>query len=131
MAKEVYIDCLFAHHPHYLLFPSSVFFFLQLDDVLNCSNNEQVLVESTLHELKIHEMTNSIDHEIAGNLHLFFSSSFATFSTRFSSNFFIVFLKSSQIFSGFREFSFLHSFSNIPMNKCSLGIHQIELLVNS
>jgi len=26
MAKEVYIDCLFAHHPHYLLFPSSVFF---------------------------------------------------------------------------------------------------------
>ena len=44
---------------------------------------------------------------------------------------FIILLKSRQIFSSLRKLSFLHSFSNIPMNKCTLCIHQIKLVIQS
>merc|ERR1719499_2190746 len=46
-------------------------------------------------------------------------------------NLLIIFLKSSKILSGLRELSLLHTLSNIPVNKSSLGIHQIKLVVKS
>jgi len=42
----------------------------------------------------------------------------------------IVFLKSCQILSSFREFSLLHAFSDVPVNKGSLGIHQVEFMID-
>ena len=40
-----------------------------------------------------------------------------------------VFLKSSQIFTGFGELSFFHTFSNIPMDESMFDIHKIKLVV--
>merc|ERR1711934_683808 len=56
--------------------------------------------------------------------------SFATLSiNRVESNLFIILLQSSQILTGFRELSLFHALSNIPMNKSSLGIHEVKLVV--
>ncbi|TRY94840.1 hypothetical protein DNTS_025180, partial [Danionella cerebrum] len=46
-------------------------------------------------------------------------------------NFLIVFLQSCHIFSGLRELSFLHPFPHIPVHKGSLGVHQVELVVQT
>merc|ERR1719150_724226 len=32
---------------------------------------------------------------------------------------------------GFREFSFFHTFSNIPVDKCTFGIHKIKLMIKT
>merc|ERR1712141_335415 len=59
---------------------------------------------------------------------------FAFFSFSFDgvkADFFIIFLKSSQIFTGFGEFSFFHTFSNIPMDESTLGIHKIKLMIKT
>ena len=47
------------------------------------------------------------------------------------SDFFVVLFEGSEIFSGFREFSFFHTFSDVPMDESSLCVHQIELVVKS
>merc|ERR1711981_1488241 len=47
------------------------------------------------------------------------------------SDFFVILLESGKIFSGLREFSFFHTFSDIPMDESSLGIHEIEFMINS
>ena len=49
----------------------------------------------------------------------------------FNSDLFVILFKGSQIFSGFREFTFFHTFSDIPMNKGSLSVHKIELMIKS
>ena len=36
-----------------------------------------------------------------------------------------------QIFSGFTELTFFHAFTNIPVNECSLGVHEIEFVIES
>merc|ERR1719150_2320376 len=59
---------------------------------------------------------------------------FAFFSIAFKrvhANFFIIFLKSSQIFSSFGELSFFHTFSNIPVDEGTLGVHQIKFMIQS
>merc|ERR1712025_1207179 len=43
----------------------------------------------------------------------------------------IVFLQESKVFPCFRELSFLHTFTNIPVHKSSLGIHQVILCVDT
>merc|ERR1712179_283287 len=48
-----------------------------------------------------------------------------------NTNFFIIFLKSSQILTGLREFSFFHTLTNIPGNKGTLGIHQVKLVIKT
>ena len=47
------------------------------------------------------------------------------------SDLFVVLLQSGQIFSGFGEFSLFHTFTDIPVNEGSLGVHEIELVVKS
>merc|ERR550514_2384191 len=48
-----------------------------------------------------------------------------------NTDFFVVFLKGGKIFSGFREFSFFHSFTDVPMDESSFGVHQIEFVIKS
>jgi len=46
-------------------------------------------------------------------------------------NFFIIFLQSCHVFTGFRELTFFHTLSNIPMHESTLGIHKIELMIKT
>jgi hypothetical protein len=46
-------------------------------------------------------------------------------------DFLVILLKSSQILTSFREFTFLHTFTNIPVDESTLGIHEIELVVKT
>ncbi|BBH09729.1 hypothetical protein Prudu_022311 [Prunus dulcis] len=50
---------------------------------------------------------------------------------RLGTDFFIILLKGSEILTGFRELSFLHTLTHIPVHKGTLGIHQVKLVVNS
>merc|ERR1712176_627548 len=61
---------------------------------------------------------------------VFFIFSIFAFN-RVKANFFVVLLESSHIFSSFGEFTFFHTFTNIPVNESSLGVHQVELVVKS
>mmetsp|Transcript_36675 Transcript_36675/g.35455 ORF Transcript_36675/g.35455 Transcript_36675/m.35455 type:complete len:459 (+) Transcript_36675:54-1430(+) len=47
------------------------------------------------------------------------------------SDFFVVLLEGGEILSGFGEFSFLHTLSDVPMHEGSLGVHEIELVIDS
>jgi len=49
----------------------------------------------------------------------------------FSDNIKIILLQESKIFSGFREFTFFHTFTNVPVDICSLGVHHVVLLGKS
>lgn len=57
----------------------------------------------------------------------FFSLTFSGFDT----DLFVILFEGSKIFSGLREFSFFHTFSDVPMNEGSLGVHEIELVIDS
>jgi hypothetical protein len=57
----------------------------------------------------------------------FFTFTFSGFNT----DFFIILFEGSKIFSGFREFSFFHTFTDVPMDEGSLGVHKIEFVVES
>lgn len=46
-------------------------------------------------------------------------------------NFLVILFKGGQIFTSFGEFTFLHTFADIPMNESTLGIHQIELVIKT
>merc|ERR1719470_688113 len=59
-------------------------------------------------------------------------SFFFTFAFgRFNTNFFVVLLKGGQVFTSFREFTFFHTLTDVPVDECSLGIHQVKLVVNA
>jgi len=62
---------------------------------------------------------------------VFISSSFFFITARFSTNFFVILLEGSKIFSGLREFTFFHTFSDVPVDEGSLGVHEIELVINA
>ena len=49
----------------------------------------------------------------------FFTFSFSSLDT----DFFVILLKGSQIFSGFGELTFLHTLTDVPMDEGSLGVH--------
>merc|ERR1712190_467657 len=48
-----------------------------------------------------------------------------------NANFFVVFLKGRQVFAGLAELPFFHTFSNVPVDKCTLAVHKVELVVNA
>merc|ERR1711892_616376 len=61
---------------------------------------------------------------------LIFFSFFSLFTfSRVKANLLIILLKSSKILASLRELSLLHALSNIPVNKSSLGIHEVKLVV--
>jgi len=60
------------------------------------------------------------------------STFFLTFTLGgLNTDLFVILLKGGQIFSGFGELSFLHTLSDVPMNEGSLGVHQVELVIES
>merc|ERR1719218_141469 len=46
-------------------------------------------------------------------------------------NFLVVLLKGCEIFTSLAEFTFLHTFPDVVMHEGTLGVHQIELVVNA
>ena len=46
-------------------------------------------------------------------------------------DFFVVFLKSSKVLTSLRELPLLHALSDVPVDKGTLGVHQIKLVVES
>ncbi|DAZ99380.1 TPA: LOW QUALITY PROTEIN: hypothetical protein N0F65_005282 [Lagenidium giganteum] len=46
-------------------------------------------------------------------------------------NLFVVLLEGSQVLTGFRELAFFHALTDIPVHEGTLGVHQIELVVNA
>src|SRR3990167_7740873 len=47
------------------------------------------------------------------------------------SDFFVVLLEGSEIFTSMGKFAFLHTFSDVPVDEGSLCVHQVELVVES
>jgi len=46
----------------------------------------------------------------------------------FRDNIKVILLQESKIFSCFREFTFFHTFTNVPVDVCSLRVHHVVLL---
>merc|ERR1712029_92023 len=69
-------------------------------------------------------------HSVLISLVFVIISSIINFS-RIKSNLLVILLKCSKILSCFRELSLLHTLTNIPVNKGSLGVHQIKLVIQS
>merc|ERR1712100_791175 len=44
---------------------------------------------------------------------------------------FVILLKGGQILTGFGEFTFFHTFTDVPMDESSLGVHKIELMIKT
>merc|ERR1711981_645589 len=61
---------------------------------------------------------------------------FIAFITSFNisginSNFFVILFEGSQILTGFGEFTFFHTFSDVPVDECPLGVHKIKLMIKT
>merc|ERR1719480_698039 len=50
---------------------------------------------------------------------------------RLDADLFVVLLERREVLPGFRKLTFLHALTDIPMDKCSLGVHEIELVVDT
>merc|ERR1712168_321964 len=50
---------------------------------------------------------------------------------RVDTNFFVILLQSSHVFTSFRELTFFHTFSDVPMHERTFGIHKIELMIKT
>jgi hypothetical protein len=65
-------------------------------------------------------------------LELISLSSLGLFSTTgLSADLFVVLLEGSQILTGLGEFTFLHTLTDVPVDEGTLGIHEIELVVDA
>merc|ERR1712107_288102 len=51
--------------------------------------------------------------------------------SRLNSNLLVVFLQCRQVFTGFGKLALFHTFSNIPVNKCTFAVHEVELVVDA
>nr|CAB3461412.1 unnamed protein product [Digitaria exilis] len=48
-----------------------------------------------------------------------------------SANLLIVLLESSKVLTGLRELTLLHALTDVPVNEGTLGVHEVELVVNA
>ena len=46
-------------------------------------------------------------------------------------DFLVILLEGGEIFTGLGEFTFLHTLSDVPMDEGTLGVHEIELVIDS
>ena len=46
-------------------------------------------------------------------------------------DFFVILFESSEIFTGLREFTFLHTLTDVPVDEGTLGVEEIELVVET
>ena len=51
--------------------------------------------------------------------------------SRVKTDFLVVLLKGSEILTSLREFTFLHTLTNVPVDEGTLGVEEIELVVKS
>ena len=63
-----------------------------------------------------------------GSLHAFFLT--LTFGG-LNADFLVVLLEGSEILTSLGELTFFHTLSDVPMDESTLGVHKIELVVNS
>merc|ERR1712038_86035 len=90
-----------------------------------------------IHTQSLIEYPNTMEHNLqTKNKTLKINSLvfFLVFLIRFSgihSNLFVILLKSRKILTCFREFTLFHTFTNIPVNECTLSIHKIELVIDT
>merc|ERR1711920_1145291 len=57
----------------------------------------------------------------------FFTFSFCSLDTHLL----VVFLESRKVLTGLAEFSLLHAFADVPMHKCTLAVHKVELVIDA
>jgi len=50
---------------------------------------------------------------------------------RVSTDLFVVLLKGGKILASLRELAFFHTFSDVPVNESTLGVHEVELVVET
>jgi len=62
-------------------------------------------------------------------LNLIFFSAFALSLDGVHAHLFVILLQSCQVLTGLGEFTFLHPLSHVPVDEGSLGVHQVELVV--
>jgi hypothetical protein len=48
-----------------------------------------------------------------------------------NANFFVVFFKRCEIFSSLGEFTFLHTFADVPVYECTFGVKEVKLMVKA
>mmetsp|Transcript_30916 Transcript_30916/g.59626 ORF Transcript_30916/g.59626 Transcript_30916/m.59626 type:complete len:350 (+) Transcript_30916:38-1087(+) len=79
--------------------------------------------------------TRKIQHVKSAALNLELISSTLTLAftgvSRLSTDFFVVLLKGSKILTSLGELTFFHTFSDVPVDECTLSVHKVELVVNS
>jgi hypothetical protein len=59
---------------------------------------------------------------------------FVTFTgaiSRFGTDFFVVLLEGSKIFTSFGELTFFHTFTDIPVDEGTFGVHEVELVIDT
>jgi hypothetical protein len=64
----------------------------------------------------------------SGSLHAFL---FALTLGGLNADFFVILLEGSEILTGLGELSLLHTFSDVPMDEGTLGVHKIEFVINA
>merc|ERR1711920_1028268 len=57
----------------------------------------------------------------------FFAFSFCSLDTHLL----VVFLQSRKVLASLAEFSLFHAFADVPMHKCTLAVHEVELVINA
>merc|ERR1712136_262325 len=62
---------------------------------------------------------------------IFFFSFFAFTFYGVYTDLFVILLESSKILTSFREFTFFHTFTDVPMDESSLGVHKIEFMIKT
>merc|ERR1712050_159835 len=78
--------------------------------------------------LNLNTLQNSNIVGLSGwSLHAFL---FALTLGGLNADFFVILLESSEIFTGLGEFTFFHTFTDVPMDEGSLGVHKIELMID-
>ena len=65
--------------------------------------------------------------QAGASLHFFFSFTLGGLD----SDLLVILLESGKILSGLGELSFLHTLTDVPMHEGSLGVHEIELVIDS
>lgn len=66
-----------------------------------------------------------------GEASLVFGLNFLIFLERVAGNFFVIALEGSQVLTSLGEFTFLHTLTNVPVDESTLGVHEVELVVET
>ena len=51
--------------------------------------------------------------------------------SRINADFFVVFFKGSEVFTSLGEFTFLHTFADVPVHESTFGVEEVKLVVKA